>query len=178
MVQSITQAENVQRAFTKRLPGQLKWPYTTVFYQWHLAITNLDKQFCFFYYNICGFSAERWFGYSIPLKLIILSLKGIHWRLKLWDVRIWSSTFRGQLRSKIFLLFESHYYSFQLTLSISKSFRDVRHQSLLLTFSLYLVPFSRYSTSKFLGFDLDFGPSEVTRGQLFPHSKAHTWFPI
>ena len=45
-----------------------------VFHLWRLAITTLDKQSCF-YYNICGFSADRWFGYNIPIKLIILSLK-------------------------------------------------------------------------------------------------------
>ena len=34
-----------------------------------------------------------------------------------------------------------------------------------LTFSLYIVPFSRYSTSKFSWFDLDLWPLEVTRGR-------------
>ena len=44
---------------------------------------------------------------------------------------------------------------------------------------LYLVPFSRYSTSKFSSFDLDLWPSEVTRVQkYFHHSTAHTWLPI
>ena len=38
---------------------------------------------------------------------------------------------------------------------------------LLLALSLYLVPFSRYSTSKFLGFDLDLWPLEVTWGQTY-----------
>ena len=43
-----------------------------------------------------------------------------------------------------------------------------------MTFSLYLVPFSRYSTSKFFWFDLDLWPLEVTWGQkYFPQSKAH-----
>ena len=51
--------------------------------------------------------------------------------------------------------------------------------SLLLTLALYLVPFSRYSTSKFLGFDLDLWPLGVTRGQKYFHlSKAHIWLPI
>ena len=50
---------------------------------------------------------------------------------------------------------------------------------LLLALSLYLVPFSRYSTSKFLGFDLDFWPLGVTWGQTyFHHLKAHLWLPI
>ena len=38
---------------------------------------------------------------------------------------------------------------------------------LLLALSLYLVPFLRYSTSKFLGFDLDLWPLGVTWGQTF-----------
>ena len=50
---------------------------------------------------------------------------------------------------------------------------------LLLTLSLYLVPFSRYSTSKLLGFDLDLWPLVVIWGQKYFHlSKAHTWLPI
>ena len=36
-----------------------------------------------------------------------------------------------------------------------------------MTISLYLVPFSRYLTSKFSGFDLDLWPLEVTWGQKF-----------
>ena len=50
---------------------------------------------------------------------------------------------------------------------------------LLLALSLYLVPFLRYSTSKFLGFDLDLWPLGVTWGQTyFHHLKAHIWLPI
>ena len=50
---------------------------------------------------------------------------------------------------------------------------------LLLALSLYLVPFSRYSTLKFLGFDLDLWPLGVTRAQTyFHHLKAHIWLPI
>ena len=50
---------------------------------------------------------------------------------------------------------------------------------LLLTPSLYLVPFSRYSTSKFLGFDLELWPLKVIRGQnKLYHSKAHIWLLI
>ena len=50
---------------------------------------------------------------------------------------------------------------------------------LLLTTYLYLVPFSRYSTSKFLGFDLDLWPLKVIWGQKISyHSKAHIWRPI
>ena len=50
---------------------------------------------------------------------------------------------------------------------------------LLWTTSLYLVPFSRYSTSKFLGFDLDLWPLKVIWGQKISyHLKAHIWLPI
>ena len=50
---------------------------------------------------------------------------------------------------------------------------------LLWTTSLYLLPFSRYSTSKFLGFDLDLWPLEGVWGQTISyHSKAHIWLPI
>ena len=116
----------------------------------------------------------------IGYKFIILSLKRIHWKLKLWVVWLWNwtSTFRGQLKSKIVLLFENPYYSFLSNFYwhfSSWSVLDVRHWSLLSTLSLYLVPFSRFSTSKFSGLDL--WPSEVTWGQnCFHHSKAHTWF--
>ena len=50
---------------------------------------------------------------------------------------------------------------------------------LLWTPSLYLLPFSRYSTSKFLGFDLDLWPLKFIWGRkILYHSKAHIWLPI
>ena len=50
---------------------------------------------------------------------------------------------------------------------------------LLWTLTLYLVPFSIYSTSKFLRFDLDLRPSEVIwGGTILYHSQAHIWLPI
>ena len=50
---------------------------------------------------------------------------------------------------------------------------------LLWTPSLYLVPFLRYSTSKFLGFDLDLWPLKIIWGQKHVfHSKGHIWLPI
>ena len=50
---------------------------------------------------------------------------------------------------------------------------------LLWTTSLYLVPFSRYSTSKFLGFDLDLWTLKVIWGRKnLYRSKAHIWLPI
>ena len=46
---------------------------------------------------------------------------------------------------------------------------------LLWTPSLYLVPFSRYSTSKFLGFDLDLWPLKVIWGQkqIMPFERPY-----
>ena len=50
---------------------------------------------------------------------------------------------------------------------------------LLWTPSLYLVPFSIYSTSKSLGFDLDLWPLKVIWGRkMLYHSKAYIWLPI
>ena len=73
-------------------------------------------------------------------------------------------TFRGYPRSKIFSPFESPYMPFYL---------------ILIALSLYLVPFSRYSTSKFLGFDFDLWSLGVTWGQTyFHHLKAHISLPI
>ena len=50
---------------------------------------------------------------------------------------------------------------------------------LLWTTSLYLVPFSRYSTSKFSGFDFDLWPLEGNWGRKKLYRlKAHIWLPI
>ena len=167
-------------------------------------------------------------------------------------VRIWPSTFKGQLRSKIFLLFEAYIINsypifdvkdfrvwpwhwtpkghlrskkripfespsmtFYLTsmdnISLSRTVFEIfdfivfrvrpwpltpkshlgskivyhskAHIWLAIwlpwTTSLYLVPFSRYSTLKFLGFDLDLWPLKIIWGQKnLYHSKAHIWLPI
>ena len=76
--------------------------------------------------------------------------------LRVWS---WPLTFKGHPRSKIFTPFKSPYMTSYL---------------IPLTLSLYLVPFSRYSTSKFLGFDLDLWPLGVTRGQ----NILAIWKPI
>ena len=84
---------------------------------------------------------------------------------KVFRVWPWPLTFRGHPEVKnIFTIWKPIYdflFNFPLTLS------------------LYLVPFLRYSTSKFLGFDLDLWPLGVTWGQTyFHHLKAHIWLPI
>ena len=135
---------------------------------------------------------------------------------KVFRVWPWPLTFRGHLRSKIFSPFESPYMTSYLTpidtFSLSRTVFEIYSTSkflgfdldlwplgvtwgqkyfhhskahiclpilLLLALSLYLVPFSRYSTSKFSGFDLDLWPLGVTWGQTYIHlSKAHIWLPI
>ena len=83
---------------------------------------------------------------------------------KVFRVWPWPLTPKGHLVSKILYHSKAH-----LWLLIW----------LLWTPSLYLVPFSRYSISKFLGFDLDFWPLKVIWGQKISwHSKAHIWLPI
>ena len=82
---------------------------------------------------------------------------------KVLRVRPWPLIFRGHPKSEIFPPVESTYVTSYLP-SIN---------------TFYLVPFSRYSTSKFLGFDLDLWPLGATLGQkYFHHSKAHTLLPI
>ena len=84
--------------------------------------------------------------------------------IKVFRVWPWPLTFRGHQSSKYF-----HHSKAHTWLPIQ----------LLLTLFLYRVPFSRYSTSKFSGFDLDLWPLGISRGRkYFRHSKAHTWLPI
>ena len=83
---------------------------------------------------------------------------------KVFRVWPWHSTSKDHLGSKHFFHSKSHIW-----LPIW----------LLWTPSLYLVPFPRYSTSKFLGFDLDLWPLKVIWGQKISyHWKAHIWLPI
>ena len=68
----------------------------------------------------------------------------------------WPLTFWGHPGSKIFSQFES-----QASCMTS-------YLTSINTLSLYLVPFSRYSTSKFLGFDLDLHSDRTLNVQLTP----------
>ena len=109
--------------------------------------------------------AHIWLSYPTSIDTFSLSRTVFEiFDFKVFRVWPWPLTFRGHLRSKIFSPFESPYMPSYL---------------LLLALSLYLVPFSRYSTSKFLGFDLDLWPLGVTWGRTyFHHLKAHIWLPI
>ena len=120
---------------------------------------------------------------------------------KVFRVWPWPLTPKDHLGSKTNYVIRKAIYDFLFDLyghhlSISYSFRDIRHWSfrvwpwpltpkghlgskkiyhskghiwlpiwLLWTPSLYLVPFSRYSTSRFLGFDLDLWPLKVIWGR-------------
>ena len=84
---------------------------------------------------------------------------------KVFRVWPWPLTFRGHAEVKKMFTYPKAHICLPILL--------------LLALSLYLVPFLRYSTSKFLGFDLDLWPLGVTWGQkYFHHSKAHIWLPI
>ena len=133
-----------------------------------------------FYYNICSFSAEWWFGYNIPIKLIILSLKRIHWKLKLWVV--WLRNFEGsnltfdlQRSTQVKNIFAVWTLKAHIIISCIVSID-----------TFYLEVFLRRSTSKssidpfcqshnlfeildfkVFRFDFEFWPTEVTWGQHF-----------
>ena len=82
---------------------------------------------------------------------------------KVFRVWPWPLTFGVTLGQKYFHHSKAHIWLFYPT-SID---------------TFYLVPFLRYSTSKFLGFDLDLWPLGVTWGQTYCHHlKAHIWLPI
>ena len=84
---------------------------------------------------------------------------------KVFRVLPWPLTPKSHLGSKQFIPFKSPYMTSYLT-----SMDNI---------SLYLVPFSRYSTSKFLGFDLDFWTLKIIwGGKKFYCLKAHIWLPI
>ena len=90
------------------------------------------------------FASPYMTSYLKPIDLFSLSRTVFEiFDFKVFRVWPWPLTFRGHLRSNICSPFESPYMTSYLT-SID-------------TFSLF-VTFSRYSTSKFLGFDLDLWP--------------------
>ena len=115
--------------------------------------------------NFILFGSPYMTSYLTSMNTISLSRTVLEiFDFKVFRVWPWPLTPKGHLGSKNFILFGSPY-----RLPIW----------LLWTPSLYLVPFSRYSTSKFLGFDLDLWPLKVIWGQKFLYcSKAHIPLPI
>ena len=84
---------------------------------------------------------------------------------KVFRVWPWPLTPKSHLGSKNFISLESPYMTSYLT-SMD-------------TISISIAPFSRYSTSKFLGFDLDLWHLKVIWGQKIVYRwKAHIWLPI
>ena len=116
--------------------------------------------------NICSpFESPYMTSYLTSIDTFSLSRNVFEiFDFKVFRVWPWPLTFGVTLGQKYFHHSKAHiWFSIQLPL----------------TLSLYLVPFLRYSTSKFLGFDLDLWPLGVTWGQTYVHHlKAHTWLPI
>ena len=100
----------------------------------------------------------------------------------LWTTSLYLVPFSRYSTSK-FLGFDLDLWPLKAIWGRKKLYRSKGHIWLpiwlLWTTSLYLVPFSRYWTSKFWGFDLDLWPLKVIWGhKILYHSKAHIWLPI
>ena len=85
--------------------------------------------------------------------------------------------------NSIFLGFDLDLWPLKIIWGRNLSYHSKAHMWLpiwlLWTTSLYLVPFQRYSTSKFLRFDLDLWPLKVIWGEKNSYySKAHIWLPV
>ena len=114
---------------------------------------------------------------------------------KVFRVWPWPLTPKGHLGSKKIIPFERPFITSYLTsmdtISLSSTVFEIFDFKVFrvwpwpltpkghLGSNLNLVPFSRYTTSKFLGFDLDLWPLKVIWGQKkLYHSKGHIWLPI
>ena len=134
-----------------------------------------------FYYNICGFLAEWWFGYNIPIKwikFIILSLKRIGTlevkTLRCLTSKFWEFEFdlrpsevnSGQNSSAVWKPILWFPIQLPLTLSISKCFSDVRHQSSIATFFLIRTVFEIFDSKVFRVWPSTF--KGYLRSKVFP----------
>ena len=121
--------------------------------------------------NICSpFESPYMTSYLTSIDTFSLSRNVFEiFDFKVFRVWPWPLTFGVTLGQKYFYHSKAHIWLSSYSTSTSID-----------TFSLSrTVPFSRYSTSKFLGFDLDLWPLGVTWGQTyFHHLKAHIWLPI
>ena len=131
-----------------------------------------------------GFDLDLW-----HLKVIWDQKILYHSRVHIWlPIRLLRTTSLylvpfSRFSTSKFLGFDINLWPLKVILSRKKFYRSKAHIwlpiRLLWTTSLYLVPFSRYSTSKCLGFDLDLWPLKVIWGRkIVYHSKAHIWLPI
>ena len=115
--------------------------------------------------NVIPFESPYMTSYLTSMDTISLSRTVFEiFDFEVFRVWPWPLTPKGHPGSKNVIPFESPYMTSYLTsmdtISLSRTF-------------------SRYSTSKFLGFDLDLWPLKVIWGQKISyHSKAHIWLPI
>ena len=135
-------------------------------------------------YSTSGFDLDLW-----PLKVIwgqqiLYHSRGHIWFpiWLLWTPSLYLLPFSRYSTSK-FLGFDLDLWPLKVIWGQKNLYHSKGHIWLpiwlLWTPSLYLLPLSRYSTSKFLGFDLDLWPLKVIRGQkILYHSKGHIWLPI
>ena len=134
--------------------------------------------------NFSGFDLDLW-----PLKVIWGQNFSYHSKSHIWlPIRLlWTRSLHlvpiQRYSTSKFLGFDLDLRPLRVIWGQKNSYRLKAHIWLPIwlpwTTSLYLVPFQRYSTSKFLGFDLDLWPLKVIWGQKFLYlSKAHIWLPI
>ena len=101
-----------------------------------------------------------------PIGWHFLSISYRLWKIRsqsFWGFYLDHLTFRSHLKSKMFSPYsKAHIYMTLYLTSVDTSL------------SLYLVPFSKYSTLQVSGFDLDLWISKVTRGwrNMFSHSES------
>ena len=155
------------------------------FYGHHFSISyRFLTVFEIFDFKFLGFDLDFW-----PLKVIWGRIFSYHLKAQIW-LPIWLLWTPSLYLLPFSRYSTSNILGFDLDLWPQKiiwgqnfSYRSKVRIWLPICFlwtpSLYLLPFSRYSTSKFLGFDLDLWPLKVIFGQknLF-RSKAHMWLPI
>ena len=159
-------------------------PYMTFYLTSMNAISLSLTVFEIFDFKVLGFDLDLW-----PLKVIwgqqiLYHSKGHIWLpiWLLWTPSLYLLPFSRYSTSK-FSGFDLDLWPLKVIWGQKNLYHLKGHIWLpiwlLWTPSLYLLPLSRYSTSKFLGFDLDLWPLKVIRGQkILYHSKGHIWLFI
>ena len=127
----------------------LSYKYIKVFRVWPWLLTPEDhlgsKKF---YYLKAHIWLPIWLLWTTSLYLVPFSRYSTSKFFRVWP---WPLTPKGSSGVKTIYTVWKPIYDFLF--------------DFLWTTSLYLVPFSRYSTSKFLGFDLDLWPLRIIWGQ-------------
>ena len=129
---------------------------TLTFYPWRLSEVKTSDTIRKHIWNFLF----DFYGQYISLSRTVFEI----FDFKVFRVWPWLLNSKGHLGSEQSILFGSHYMTPYLT--------SIENISLSRTVS-------KYSTSKFLGVDLEFWPQKVIWGQkILYHSKAHIWLPI